>query len=66
MTEPKGPVYLTLPREVLGDAAGYLAKGESFWLKMDGESFLPGFTKELEGAKIDSENNFEIIVFSFF
>lgn len=48
--------------ETLGESAGYLAKGESFWLKMDDESFLPGFSKELEGAKTDATVEFELPV----
>ncbi|MDA0766128.1 MAG: trigger factor [Verrucomicrobia bacterium] len=48
--------------EALGHNTGYLANGEGFWLKMDDESFLPGFTKALEGAKSGSEQTFEIPV----
>ena len=48
--------------ELLGEKAGYLGKGESFWLKMDEESFLPGFSKELEGATTDDEREFKVTV----
>ena len=46
--------------EAAGEAAGALGGGEAYWLKMDGESFLPGFSKELEGAKIDEERAFSL------
>lgn len=48
--------------EALGDSAGYLGTGEGFWLKMDDESFLPGFARNVEGAKVGDELEFEIEV----
>lgn len=48
--------------EALEKAPGFLAKGEAFWLKMDEESFLPGFCKNLTDAKIDEERQFEVEV----
>ncbi len=46
--------------EKLGKDAGYLGSGEDYWLKMDDESFLPGFSKHLEGAAIDEEREFAV------
>lgn len=46
--------------EKLGDKAGYLASGDDYWLKMDEDSFLPGFCQHLEGAAIDEEREFAV------
>ena len=35
--------------EALGKSAGYLAGREGFWLKLDENSFLPGFAAQVEG-----------------
>jgi len=37
--------------EFLGKPAGYLAAREDFWLRLNEESFLPGFAAELVGMK---------------
>jgi trigger factor len=36
--------------EVLGKPAGALAAREGFWLRIDKDAFLPGFTEQLVGA----------------
>ncbi len=35
--------------EALGKSAGYLAGREGFWIKLDENSFLPGFSAQVEG-----------------
>ena len=37
--------------EFLGKSAGYIAGRDGFWLKVDEDSFLPGFAKEVVGMK---------------
>lgn len=37
--------------EFLGKSAGYIAGRDGFWLKVDEQSFLPGFAKEVVGMK---------------
>ncbi len=37
--------------EFLGKSAGYLTGRDGYWLRLDKEAFLPGFTVHLEGLK---------------
>lgn len=37
--------------EFLGKSAGYIGGRDGFWLKVDEQSFLPGFAKEVVGMK---------------
>ena len=37
--------------EAVGKSVGYLSSREGFWMKIDEQSFLPGFTDQLVGAK---------------
>ena len=48
--------------EAYGASAPHLDSGEDFWLKMDDESFLPGFTGELEGAATGDSRNFTLMI----
>ena len=48
--------------EALEEAPGFLTGGEGFWHRMDDESILPGFSKELEGAAIEEEREFDLEV----
>ena len=41
--------------EAVGQSVGYLGGGEDYWLKMEDESILPGFSKALEGAALNEE-----------
>jgi trigger factor len=41
---------------------GYLGNGEDYWLKMEDDSILPGFSKSLEGAALGEERTFSCIV----
>ena len=38
--------------EAAGRPLGYLAGREGFWVKLDEQSFLPGFAAQLEGANV--------------
>jgi trigger factor len=48
--------------EALGKSAGYLAGREGFWLKLDEESFLPGFAMELVGSKPGDEKEISVTI----
>ena len=45
--------------EAVGQSVGYLGGGEDYWLKMEDESILPGFSKALEGAALNEERDFK-------
>lgn len=45
--------------EAVGQSVGYLGGGEDYWLKMEDDSILPGFSKELEGAALNEERDFK-------
>lgn len=46
--------------EALGKPAGYLAGREGFWVKLDEQSFLPGFAARLEGASPGDSLEFDL------
>jgi len=46
--------------EALGKPAGYLAGREGFWLKVDEESFLPGFATQLLDARPGDEKHLKV------
>lgn len=48
--------------ESIGQSVGYLAGSEGYWLQMDEDSLLPGFSKNLEGAAIGDEREFGVEV----
>ena len=48
--------------EAVGQSVGYLGGGEDYWLKMEDDSILPGFSKSLEGAAVNEERNFRCTV----
>lgn len=48
--------------EAVGQSVGYLAGGEDYWLKMEDDSILPGFSQALEGAAIGEEREFSLTV----
>ena len=48
--------------EAVGQSVGYLGNGEDYWLKMEDDSILPGFSKSLEGATLGEERKFSCIV----
>ncbi|MFP6866800.1 MAG: trigger factor [Roseibacillus sp.] len=48
--------------EAVDQAAGYLAGSEDYWLKMEEESFLAGFSEALEGAELGEERDFKLTV----
>lgn len=48
--------------EALGQSIGYLAGGEDYWLKMEDDALIPGFSQALEGATIDEERDFTLTV----
>ena len=48
--------------EAVGQSVGYLGGGQDYWLKMEDESILPGFSKALEGAEVNEERNFKCTV----
>ena len=48
--------------EAVGQSVGYLGGGEDYWLKMEDDSILPGFSTALEGAEINEERNFKCTV----
>ena len=45
--------------EAVGQSVGYLGGGEDYWLKMEDDSILPGFSKALEGAALNEERDFK-------
>lgn len=48
--------------EAIGRPLGYLAGREGFWVKLDDDSFLPGFAAQLEGAKADETRTVTVTV----
>ncbi|MCH7225836.1 trigger factor [Haloferula sp. A504] len=48
--------------EALDKQVGYLAGREGFWLKIDEESFLPGFALQLVGAKPGDEKEITVTI----
>ncbi len=46
--------------EALGKPAGYLSGREGFWVKLDEQSFLPGFAAKLEGANPGDSLEFDL------
>ncbi|MEC9056149.1 MAG: trigger factor, partial [Verrucomicrobiota bacterium] len=48
--------------EAVGQSVGYLGGGEDYWLKMEDDSILPGFSKALEGAALNEERDFKCTV----
>ncbi len=48
--------------EALGKPVGYLAGREGFWLKIDEESFLPGFAMQLTGSKPGDEKELTVTI----
>ena len=48
--------------EAVGQSVGYLGGGDDYWLKMEDDSILPGFSKSLEGATMGEERDFRCSV----
>jgi trigger factor len=48
--------------EAVGRPLGYLGGREGFWLKLDEQSFLPGFAAQLEGAAIGENRTVTVTV----
>lgn len=48
--------------EAVGQSVGYLGTGEDYWLKMEDDSILPGFSQALEGVALAEERNFSCVV----
>ncbi len=48
--------------EVIGRPVGYIAGREGFWMKLDEESFLPGFAAQLEGANKGDQRTAKVTV----
>ncbi len=48
--------------EALGRPAGYLAGREGFWVKMQDDSFLPGFAPQLVGLNAGDTKDVDIII----
>ena len=48
--------------EAVGQSVGYLGGGDDYWLKMEDDSILPGFSKSLEGATLNEERDFKCLV----
>lgn len=46
--------------EALGKQAGFLGGREGFWVRLDDESFLPGFAKELVGLEIGAQREVKL------
>ncbi len=51
-----------LLEETAGQSVGYLAGSEDYWLKMEDDSLLPGFSQALQGAAIGEERDFALTV----
>lgn len=52
--------------EALGRPAGYLAGREGFWVKMQDDSFLPGFAPQLVGLNAGDAKDVSIVIPSDF
>jgi trigger factor len=48
--------------EAIGQSVGYLAGSEDYWLKMEEDSMLPGFSEALEGANLAEERDFQLTI----
>lgn len=48
--------------EALGKPAGYLTGREGFWMKLDENSFLPGFADQVAGMKVGDEKDIAITI----
>ena len=48
--------------EAVGQEVGYLGTGEDYWLKLEPDSILPGFSEALEGANLDEERDLKCSV----
>ena len=48
--------------EAYGASAPQLDSGEDFWLKIDDESFLPGFANQLEGAATGDQREVKVMI----
>lgn len=48
--------------EALGKSAGYLGGREGFWLKLDADSFLPGFAAQVEGLSKDASKDITVTI----
>lgn len=48
--------------EAVGQSVGYLAGSEDYWLKMEEDSLLPGFSQALEGASLAEERDFQLTI----
>lgn len=48
--------------EALGKPVGYLSGREGFWIKLDEQSFLPGFANELEGCAPGDEKKITVTI----
>jgi trigger factor len=46
--------------EAIGQSVGYLAGSEDYWLKMEEDSMIPGFSEALEGANLAEERDFQL------
>src|SRR5690606_5310573 len=48
--------------EAIGKSAGYLGGREGFWLKLDENSFLPGFAAQIAGLSIGEEKSVTVTI----
>ena len=48
--------------EAVENAPSQLVEGTDFWLKMDDESFLPGFSSQLEGASTGDSRSISVMI----
>jgi trigger factor len=48
--------------EALGKPAGYLSGREGFWLKLDENSFLPGFAAQVEGLNVGDSKDIALTI----
>ena len=48
--------------EALGKSAGYLGGREGFWIKLDENSFLPGFAAEVAGMKTGDQKDIALTI----
>lgn len=48
--------------EAIGKSAGYLGGREGFWIKLDENSFLPGFAAQLAGLSIGEEKTVTVTI----
>jgi trigger factor len=48
--------------EAIGQSVGYLAGSEDYWLKMEEDSMIPGFSEALEGANLAEERDFQLTI----